>query len=267
MSGLVRRIRFADKPGIVYVATRNNAETIMAALQEEGISASFYHAGLRAAERSEIHEKFMSGGVDVIVATNAFGMGVDKADVRFVYHFDITDSLDSYYQEIGRAGRDGKPAEAVLFYRAENMAIRKFQAGSGNLDRRMFARLIDVLRNEGDPMAVEEIVAKMDLSKRKVTSALNRLQEVGAVEMTSDGEMKLSGRREHADAAELAAAAQKRMKIAKRERIAQMQQYAEISTCRREYLLRYFGDAFTGPCNNCDNDGRIDGAEGSRREV
>jgi ATP-dependent DNA helicase RecQ len=267
MSGLVRRIRFAGKPGIVYVATRKNAETIMGALQEEGISASFYHAGLRAAERSDIHETFMNGGVEVIVATNAFGMGVDKADVRFVYHFDITDSLDSYYQEIGRAGRDGEPAEAVLFYRAENMGIRKFQAGSGNLDRRLFAHLIEALRNEGGPLAVDAIAEKLDLSKRKVTSALNRLQEVGAVEMTSEGEMKLSGRNDAAEAAELAAAAQQRMKVAKRERIAQMQQYAEISTCRREYLLRYFGDPFTGPCNNCDNDGRIDGADGSRREV
>ena len=145
MSGLIRRIRFAEKPGIVYVATRKNAETIMGALQEEGIPALFYHAGLKAAERNEIHDKFMKGGMEVIVATNAFGMGVDKADVRFVYHFDITDSLDSYYQEIGRAGRDGEKAEAVLFYRPENMAIRKFQAGSGKLEKR------NIERGSGNP--------------------------------------------------------------------------------------------------------------------
>ena len=266
MSGLIRRIRFADKPGIVYVATRKNAETIMGALQEEGVSASFYHAGLKAAERSEIQDKFMNGGVDVIVATNAFGMGVDKADVRFVYHFDITDSLDSYYQEIGRAGRNGEPAEAVLFYRAENMGIRKFQAGGGNLDKLMFRRLIEVLANDA-PVTLDEIEEKTSLSKRKVTSALNRLQEVGAVEMTADGELRLSGRMDTPEAVELAAAAQERMKLAKRERIAQMQQYAEISTCRREFLLHHFGDSFTGPCNNCDNDGQIDGSDGSRREV
>jgi ATP-dependent DNA helicase RecQ len=267
MSGLIRRIRFAEKPGIVYVATRKNAETIMGDLQEEGIPALFYHAGLKAAERHEIHDKFMNGGVEVIVATNAFGMGVDKADVRFVYHFDITDSLDSYYQEIGRAGRDGEPAEAVLFYRPENMAIRKFQAGSGKLEKRNIEQVAEILRNGEGPVALDRIAEKIALSKRKLIGIVNRLQEVGAAETTPAGELRLSGVMDAQEAAELAACAQERMKQAKRDRIAQMQQYAEMSTCRREYLLHYFGDDFTGPCNNCDNDNSVDTADGSRREI
>ena len=147
LSGLIRRVRFAEKPGIVYVATRKNAETIMGLLQEEGIAALFYHAGLRSQERHDIQDRFMNGDAEVIIATNAFGMGVDKADVRFVYHFDITDSLDSYYQEVGRAGRDGEPAEAVLFYRSQDLGLRKFQAGSGKLETRHIQQVAEILRS------------------------------------------------------------------------------------------------------------------------
>jgi ATP-dependent DNA helicase RecQ len=272
LSGLLRRVRFADKPGIVYVATRKNAESIMGALQEEGINALFYHAGLKSQERHEIQDRFMNGDAEVIIATNAFGMGVDKADVRFVYHYDITDSIDSYYQEIGRAGRDGESAEAVLFYRSQDLALRKFQAGGGKVDTRQIEQVAEVIRKEQSPVPPAGIAEATDLSKRKVINVVNRLQEVGAVEVTAEG-VQLTGELGTAEAAELAAEAQERMRTAQRERIDQMREYAEISTCRREFLLRYFGDSFTGPCGNCDNDQQTSGGAmtdslvGTRREV
>ena len=111
------------------------------------------------------------------------------------------------------------------------------------------------------------IAEKTGLSKRKVISILNRLQEVGAAVMTESGTLRFNSGISAARASDLVGGVQDRMQEAKRERIGQMQQYAEISTCRREYLLNYFGDSFTGPCNNCDNDNSVDAVAGSRREV
>jgi ATP-dependent DNA helicase RecQ len=98
---IVKRIQYADKPGIVYTVTRKHAENLSHELAEAGVEAVFYHGGMAAKERTKIHEDFMASDSQVIVATNAFGMGVDKPNVRFVYHYDIPDSLDSYAQEFG----------------------------------------------------------------------------------------------------------------------------------------------------------------------
>jgi ATP-dependent DNA helicase RecQ len=126
---VVLRAMGEAKPGLVYTATRKSAEQYAAALGELGIDAAAYHAGMRAADREDVHGRFTAGGLDVVVATTAFGMGIDKADVRFVLHAEVADSLDSYYQEIGRAGRDGEPAVAALYYRPEDLGLRKFFAG------------------------------------------------------------------------------------------------------------------------------------------
>ena len=136
LGAVLRRVEFADKPGIVYVATHHHAESIAEELRDRGVEALAYHGGMKARERDAIQNRFMSGEVPVIVATNAFGMGVDKPDIRFVYHADVSESLDAYYQEIGRAGRDGEAAEAVLFYRSRDISAQRYKTGAGKVDAR-----------------------------------------------------------------------------------------------------------------------------------
>jgi ATP-dependent DNA helicase RecQ len=215
----------------------------------------------------------MNGDAEVIVATNAFGMGVDKADIRFVYHYDICGSLDEYYQEIGRAGRDGEKAEAILFYRDANVGSQKFRTGQGKLETAQVRKVAEVIAQDEGPVDPDEVTEQAGLSDRKVTKVLQRLADVGAVEILPTGEVQLNEETNIAEAAEQAVEEQQQYQEIRREKLSQMQEYADASSCRREILLRYFGDEFTPPCNNCDNCQRssdVEGADvsgGTRREV
>jgi ATP-dependent DNA helicase RecQ len=274
---LIHRIRWANKPGIVYVATRKKAEEVMALLAAESIRASFYHGGLKAKERADVQEQFMSNDTEVIIATSAFGMGIDKPDIRFVYHHDVPNSLDSYYQEIGRGGRDGESAEALLFFRPEDLGVQKFLSGESRLAPEQVEQIADYVADQEGPVEPDEIADKSNLSERKVVKALHRLEDVGAVETGPTGNVQIVEEADLTEASRAAAAEQENRKKFQEARLNYMREYADLSTCRRELLLRYFGDDFTGPCHNCDNCEReatersgdipVDPNVGTRREV
>jgi ATP-dependent DNA helicase RecQ len=251
---LVRNVVEGERPAIVYAATRRRSEELAAALRDAGISALPYHAGLHRDEREATQTAFMEDELEVVVATIAFGMGVDKPNVRAVVHSEISDSVDAYYQEIGRAGRDGKPARAVLFYRPEDVGLRRFFAGGGELAVDEALAVAEAVEDADGPVDARTLHDATHLSETKIVAALGRLADAGFVTLRPDGTVaKRDGIVAIDDAAEAAASAQHSRKEYERTRVEMVRGYAETSGCRREYILSYFGEAFEPPCGNCDN--------------
>ena len=233
--------------GIMYARTRRGVQELAQALQDAGLRAKPYHAGLPAPQRSKVQREFTVGDIPLIVATNAFGMGIDKPDVRYVVHLNMPGRLEAYYQEAGRAGRDGDPAACTLLYaRADRRFQQQFideahpddvvvretwmhwtriaDPSSGRLPHDAtdqapegFGMIISALRDSGllDPVALR----------------LTSLDPQAAIDTTSI--------REHRAYAEA--------------RLREMAEYAETSTCRRAVILRYFGEEAIETCGSCDN--------------
>ena len=242
----------AAPPGIVYVATQRAPRRSRRAARARRAGGA-YHGGMGCDERDEVQDGVHGRrGVDVVVATNAFGMGVDKPDVRWVIHHDVSESVDAYYQEVGRAGRDGEPARAVLLYRPEDLGLRRFFAG-GTVDRAALERVAKVLAVAARPIDPADMLTELDLSKTKLATAVHRLEEAGFVDVQEDGCVRAVGGEDGLDeAVEAAAHAEEDRHAFDRSRVEMMRAYAERRECRRAFVLGYFGEAFEPPCGNCD---------------
>jgi ATP-dependent DNA helicase RecQ len=194
---LMRVINNVEGSGIVYMRTREGCEKLAKQLQEQGVSANFYHAGLPTLERSLRQDDWLSGKVRIIVATNAFGMGIDKADVRFVVHFTMCDSLEAYYQEAGRAGRDGRRSYAVLLIAPDDAAQvkRRFESEFPPLDeiRNIYERVSSYLQvaigdGEGASFVfnIYDFCHRERLQLSKVESALKLLEQNGYMTLVDE---------------------------------------------------------------------------------
>ena len=243
--------------GIVYVATVREAEGLTEWLRGRGIAAERYHGRLPTRAREDVHRRFMTDAYRVIVATNAFGLGIDKPDVRFVIHYHFPDSVEAYYQEAGRAGRDGERARAVLLYRVEDRAIQSYFLGgkypSPDDSAAAWRAVKDLGAQAGEEgLTLAALTVAADIPERKLRVILARLARAGIVKRRGG---RLRPIKDFESAAELEAflGAYEARRRGDRERLDGIVRYAQATECRVRFIARYFAEPIDHDCGHCDN--------------
>ena len=231
------------RPAIVYAPTRKEADALAEELSPR-LRVAAYHAGLRASVRDDVQSAFLGGELEVVIATTAFGMGIDKADVRTVLHTALPATIEGYYQEIGRAGRDGALSRAVLLHSFVDTKTHEFFLERDYPEPEVLARVEGAISKGGSPVA--DVATRAGLEPAVFEKALEKLWIHGGAFVDPDDTV----RRTSADWR----AAYDRQRAHKREQLEKMRRFAETSACRMLQLVRHFGDQNDEgtPCRACD---------------
>ena len=244
--------------GIIYTATIKNALEVQRHLHDAlNLPAAVYHSKLQKHDRVAVHELFMAEAIRAVVATNAFGLGIDKPNIRFVVHYDLPGSVEAYTQEAGRAGRDGDLSRCILLYRMSDTRVQNYFLTGKYPDveevQKVFGTLEFFGGQEGGISLTDlRKISQLPLTKLKVVLAL--LKKSGFIESGSRAKYELTARAKEERDLVLNLANYETKKSYDQSKLAMMLQYAEIHSCRRRFILNYFGEDYDAEgCGACDN--------------